>query len=412
MGYWSFLVRAQLYLATACVGYIALTMTLGLSGLQRHYLFLHKISFPFWPKFEEPHAHGLSPGQARNLQLTSTGGVQIGVWHHIPDSLYHDMVAEMGEIPENEGAEFPASVYEAALRDYPTFIYLHGNAMNRAAPFRVESYKLISNLQDANVIALDYRGYGDSESFPTEEGVIDDAYTAVQYVREHAEDPATGKQQGLALVGQSLGTGIAAQCALRLSREGVRLDALVLLAAFKAVRPMVAEFRIGGVVPLLGWLDFFPYKEQMLDSLLQYSFNTSAALGEIITGHDGAHADIPPPSVVLMHAENDDVIPVSHADELYSMVELYFRADERNSPYQVWRSSVPDVGQVTAVIPRMTQSSMSIARVPGARAVLPRAALFTYMRLEQGGHNHLFDTNADLVQLTVPKCMLGPRAVA
>lgn len=361
------------------------------------------------PRYAEPHHHGLertcpsyAAAQARNLQITTDDGVKLGVWHHLPDSVYHQVAGQVDE----ENPELPEEVYERALREYPTFVYLHGNALNRAAKFRVRTYQLLSKMQNANVIAIDYRGFGDSESFPTEEGVVNDAYAAVQYVREKSLDPKTGKRPALALMGQSLGTGVATQCALRMYRDKVPLDALVLLAAFKAIRPMVIEFRMGGLVPLLGWLEYFPFREQIIEKLLHYSFETQEALSEIVDGHLQPDAMVPP-TVVLMHAENDEVIPVRHGDELYEGVEKQFKALDRQSAYQVWSSNVPDIGYVQAVMHRGAPRPETKGLLPGARAVLPRNTVMTYIRLEQGGHNHLFDRNADLLPIMLPIGLTG-----
>lgn len=340
--------------------------------------------------------------QARNMHITTSDGVKIGMWHHLPDSLYEEVAQSID--PENP--DLPEEVYERALREYPTFVYLHGNAMNRAATFRVRTYKQLSKVQNANVIAIDYRGFGDSESFPTEEGVIDDAYSAVQYVREKSLDPATGRRQSLAIMGQSLGTGIATQTALRLYRDGIQLDALILLAAFKAIRPMVIEFRMGGVVPMLGWLEYFPFREQIIEKLLHYSFNTEEALAEILRGHR-TEGGMTPPTILLMHAKNDEVIPVRHGDELYASVETAFEAMTKTSAYHVWASNVPDVGFVQSVLHRSARLPESRGLLPGARAVLPRNAVMTYMRLDEGGHNHLFDKNADLLPIMLPTKLTG-----
>lgn len=57
------------------------------------------------------------------------------------------------------------SLYDEALGNpaYDTVMYFHGNAMNRAAPWRTDLYKRLSDKFDhLNIIAIDYRGFGDS----------------------------------------------------------------------------------------------------------------------------------------------------------------------------------------------------------------------------------------------------------
>jgi abhydrolase domain-containing protein 12 len=87
-------------------------------------------------------------------------------------------------------------------------------AANRAAPHRVRSYAAYSAL-DVNVLAIDYRGFGDSTGSPSEEGLLQDA----RAIWEYANDGQKG-EEGVVLMGQSLGTGVVAGLAGRLADEG------------------------------------------------------------------------------------------------------------------------------------------------------------------------------------------------
>ena len=347
------------------------------------------------PKYHAPHEYGVDPGQARNLRLNSSG-VAIGAWHNLPRSLYLEHVRD-GVVPD--------AVYEQALVEYPTVVYLHGNALNRAAPFRVRSYQEISEVLNANVIAIDYRGFGDSESFPTEEGVVLDARAAVQFVLDHARRPdRTGPAPGLTLMGQSLGTGVAAQCALRLFREGIHVDGVVLLAAFSSLRPLVAAFRMGGLVPLLGWLDYVPFKEEILDNMLHYSFDTQAAISELV-GANARPGVLRPPTVVDMHTDDDDVIPPGHGNTLLDAAIAALDARNRHGSFQLYLTAVADLARVTSVMHKQARKPTQQILEEGARANLPRGAPFTLVQLERGGHNHILDGNMDLIKLMLPKNM-------
>lgn len=341
-------------------------------------------------------------GRVRNIYLESTDNNKIGTWHLLPKTLYDNHKHEVNDTHH----QLPDSVFEEALRDYPTVIYLHGNGMNRAAPFRRHMYQAISNRMNANVIAIDYRGYGDSTGVPSEEGVVDDAYATAKYVLAHSLTEETDKRPSLTLMGQSLGTAIATQCALRMYREGIYLDSLVLLAPFKALRPMVIEFKMAGIIPVLGFLNYFPNKDQILDNLVKYKFNTIGALEELVSGfvEDGP---VLPPSILLMHATNDAVIPVYHAEDLYNMAEDKLQAMNKASSYHVWSSKAPDLGFVQAIMNKQVLLPERRGRMPGARFVLPRNAAFTYVRLDEGGHDHLLINNVDALQLMLPISMTG-----
>jgi len=86
-------------------------------------------------------------------------------------------------------------------------------AANRAAPHRVRSYSAYSAL-DCNILAIDYRGFGDSTGTPSEKGLIEDGKAIWDYVAERGGD-------GVILMGQSLGTGVVAGLAGELAVDGM-----------------------------------------------------------------------------------------------------------------------------------------------------------------------------------------------
>lgn len=65
------------------------------------------------------------------------------------------------------------------------------------------------------MLAIDYRGYADSEGIPSEEGLALDGRAAWDWAIANGARP-----DNIVLVGQSLGTGVAAKVAARLSGEG------------------------------------------------------------------------------------------------------------------------------------------------------------------------------------------------
>eukprot|EP00466_Bigelowiella_natans_P004417 jgi/Bigna1/86342/estExt_fgenesh1_pg.C_90341 len=90
-------------------------------------------------------------------------------------------------------------------------LYFHGNGCNRASYHHVEKYRLLASM-GFHVFAFDYRGFGDSEGWPDEEGLLEDAETMLQFV--------TG--QGFHLNetmfwGHSLGGAVAIQLASKIS---------------------------------------------------------------------------------------------------------------------------------------------------------------------------------------------------
>jgi hypothetical protein len=110
--------------------------------------------------------------------------------------------------------------YANAKRDSPvkpTILYFHGNGGeigNRPQRFRLYQSK------GFGVLYLSYRGYGGSTGSPTEMGLINDARAAHDWLIAQGVAP---KQ--IALVGESLGSGVAVQLAAEREVAAVALEA-------------------------------------------------------------------------------------------------------------------------------------------------------------------------------------------
>ncbi len=194
------LLRRSLYfpLGLAAV-YITFFLALLTPFFQRHFIFLHSISFPFFPTYHQPERYGLAPHKTRPFHLATSDGERIGVWHVLPEIFYQT------HLHNNNDGEWTEDVYAKALREYPTVLYLHGNSMNRAAPWRIAAYSALTSRIDANVVAIDYRGFGDSTGTPSEEGLVEDAYTAYQWILSQSSpsSPSSHAQPaGITIFGQ------------------------------------------------------------------------------------------------------------------------------------------------------------------------------------------------------------------
>lgn len=65
---------------------------------------------------------------------------------------------------------------------------------------------------------MDYRGFGDSTGTPSEDGLVEDARTAYEFVVSRLGH--AGPIRHIILAGHSLGTGVISQLAARLVAEG------------------------------------------------------------------------------------------------------------------------------------------------------------------------------------------------
>lgn len=107
--------------------------------------------------------------------------------------------------------------YIAPVGNKETVLYTHGNKVNMTTKQNVAEF-LSKN--GYGVIMADYRGYGYNNGTPTEQGMYDDATTALRYLNE---DKGI-KTKDLFLWGHSLGGGVASQLASTNTFKGVILN--------------------------------------------------------------------------------------------------------------------------------------------------------------------------------------------
>ena len=227
-------------------------------------VYVHSIKWPLFARFDMPEKYGFartSPqfrltwsvlngrrtaSKTLNLQLTTSDNVTLGAWFILSDAFYHSQ-------PVQPTAETLPVLVPKALSAHPTVLFLHGNAGTRAVRFRAQLCATLSARLGANVLALDYRGFGDSEGSPSEAGVARDTWAAWDWLA------AQGARAGdVVVMGHSLGTGIGAQFVHELEETGVHPRGLVLLAPFSNIRTLLDTYYILGMFPLMKPLELIP----------------------------------------------------------------------------------------------------------------------------------------------------------
>ncbi|KAJ6598135.1 hypothetical protein DFH09DRAFT_1394090 [Mycena vulgaris] len=173
------------------------------------------------------------------------------------------------------------------------------------APHRVALYSALSSRLDVNILALDYRGFGDSAGHPTHDGVAADARAGWDYLIAQGAAP----DDVLIL---SLGPGIAALLAVEFSREDIAPRGFVLLAASTSLQTLMYEYYLFGVLPLLKPLAMVPTLSRMLMSLV-LAYLTSMT-------HRLCHLDaVASLRRLELGPEDDWDIAHAHADALFAV---------------------------------------------------------------------------------------------
>jgi uncharacterized protein len=160
-----------------------------------------------------------------------------------------------------------------------TLIFCHGNAGNIS--HRLESIKQFHEL-GLNVLIFDYRGYGKSEGNISEKGTYLDAEAAWNYLKKVKEI----SPQNIIIFGRSLGAAIACQLAIQKNATF-----LIMESAFISVPELAAQ-----VYP------FLPVR-----LLSRYYYNNLENIQKISC------------PVLFIHSKQDEIIPFSHGEKLYSI---------------------------------------------------------------------------------------------
>jgi fermentation-respiration switch protein FrsA (DUF1100 family) len=215
------------------------------------YLYLSQAGMLYLPDF---------PGENRDITPADAG-----------------LAYEQIELTTADGLHLAAWFVPGPTKARGVILFCHGNAGTIAS--RITTLELLQGLGFATLI-FDYRGYGDSEGRPSEQGTYRDAEAAWQYLRGQGY---AGDE--IIIMGRSLGAAVAAQLASRHSP-----GAVVLESTFTSVPDVAAE-----LYPL------FPVR-----FISRFHYNTLSRMPAI-------HAPL-----LIVHSRDDEIIPYSHGRRLFA----------------------------------------------------------------------------------------------
>lgn len=137
-------------------------------------------------------------------------------------------------IPTPDGESLSAFFLRANKQHYRniTILMFHGNAGNIG--YRLPIGKILEHDLGCNVLMLQYRGYGLSTGTPNEKGLMIDAQTGLDYIRQRAELRNTK----IVLYGQSLGGAVSIALAARNIKQG-DIAGMILENTFTSIRKMI-----------------------------------------------------------------------------------------------------------------------------------------------------------------------------
>ncbi|KAJ3098950.1 hypothetical protein HDU96_010881 [Phlyctochytrium bullatum] len=257
-------------------------------------IYLNWINIPLNIGRDSAAKFGFRAGTLRNIRIPSTDGVELGAWHVLPHPTAQSILKDF---QPHDDSFFDAELGQADR----VFLYFHGNAGNRATFVRPAFYKVLADLGKgrghSHVIAVDYRGFGDSSPaflVPTEAGLREDAMKAVQWILSKGVHVSK-----IFLVGHSLGSGVATYAAMNLSMAGTPAGGLILVAGYASIPDAALSYPM---VPLLKPFSYNPNTADLAKSFVRERWETSNMI-QNVTGSP----------ILIVHGQRDAEIEIWQA---------------------------------------------------------------------------------------------------
>ena len=172
---WVLQMLMRIYLVILGLQLVVSLFVLLFPSTQNAFVYANWLSLTLGSSLEPPSAFGAfqachSTASEGPLRLLTPDGYRLGAWHIRATK---DVLASTDSSTDVE----PIS------DKTPFILFLHGNAATRALVFRLQAYASLFELfPHSQLLAIDYRGFGDSEGSPCEAGLLTDAMTAWDYV--------------------------------------------------------------------------------------------------------------------------------------------------------------------------------------------------------------------------------------
>ncbi|KAI7281155.1 hypothetical protein KC345_g4279 [Hortaea werneckii] len=415
---------------------------------QRFALYAHKINTLFLgDNLSDPEQFGFSKNQVTPFSLPTPDGETLYAWHILPLDVYtRNEISIQDEVRRRDGPvdDFTKTKpFHLLTTNDPqparVIINFHGNAGHVAQGWRTDNYRLFSSLPNTHILTVDYRGFGHSTGSPTEQGLVIDGITLVEWVLNVAEIPP----ERIVIVGQSLGTAVASAVGLAFldpaNRDGLvpwspgmtqrtmgsseadndndddsRLNmvavtmqqkrdpttfaGIILIAPFSSLPSLLLTYRIGGIIPLLLPLRPFPYlgnllTSQVLDSwrsgdrlaayyrrLRSLSHSASSSTGE------GKKQGLGNGSLQLVHAVNDEDIPYHETEKICQRI---FRDEEVEVDGPGGAGEEEQQQQYSQVMKCLDKDGKGPARVLEVPQESDRSPRVRIEIVQYGGHNRI-----------------------
>ena len=238
-----------------------------------------------------PEAFGFLCNQVTPFHISSTSGNKLYAWHILPIELYRKHEDALRIEPSGFVPDITSRLSFHLMHDDPEArldIHFHGAVGTVGSGYRVPNYRALS-ARDPNaihVLTFDYRGFGHSQGTPSEQGLIEDAITVVDW----AINVAGISPSQTIIFGQSLGTAVTLAVAEHFSlwSTSIEFAGIILVAPFVDVATLVATYRVAGMIPILSPLARFPLLFHYLTNFIHDKWSSKDRIATYIRVNEAA----------------------------------------------------------------------------------------------------------------------------
>ena len=182
------------------------------------------------------------------------------------------------KIKTKDGIELLSLYHKKNLNDYKTILFLHGNA--GSLENRIHKINHFKNI-NINFLLISWRGFSGNKGKPTEQGLYEDARSAVRWLKLNGID-----EDQIIIYGESLGTGIATEIAQNKNFAGIILES-----------PFTSMIDAGK--------DKYPFLPVKL--LLKDKYESNKKIKNIKS------------PILIMHGKLDKLVPFTMGKEIYEL---------------------------------------------------------------------------------------------
>ncbi|CEJ55456.1 hypothetical protein PMG11_01714 [Penicillium brasilianum] len=365
--------KAYWTLVAGGLAYVLFVTALTFSAVQRFFLYANKVNPAYWQDVNQVEQFGFLKTQVQPFHLVTPDNETLYGWHLMPLHLCREHEKELMENPPSG----PAADYEQTLAfkilandpNARVVVSFHGNAAHLGSAQRPATYNTLLGLSTpshpVHVFAIDYRGFGVSTGSPTEEGVITDGVSLLNFL---TAGPLRIPTSQIVIMGQSLGTAVTAAVAERFAfghpdptavqpaiKNAEPFAGIILLASFSNLPSLIQSYSVKGLTPpMLSPLIGYPRFQKWIMSHIVDHWDTAARVARLTGVNspyelDHVHKDL---DLTIVHAQNDIEIPWREGRRVWTAATggdlkgapgtVVFTKSETVSPSQVeiWENKI------------------------------------------------------------------------